>query len=385
MQALEEFVTEKLENQRKNNLLRTIQTFERYEGNVLNQDWINETFISFSCNDYLGFSTNEEIKSAANDALLGFGNGAGASRLITGNSFLYNVLEQKLSDFKEYEASCIFPNAYMANIGVISSLMGKDDLIIADKYVHASIIDGIKLAGSKFLRFKHNDTNDLERLLKTYRNKYKKCLVITEGVFSMTGDIAPVDKIYKLVKKHSCWFMLDDAHGFGVIKRGKGVAEMFGLSGKIDIETGNFSKAIGSYGGFVLASTSMINYLHNFARSLIYTTALPPYQIALTIVALDYLEKNSHLCEIPIKKAVYFAELMKLKSIPTSSIVPYIMGDNAKVLELSEKLHDKGFIVAAIRHPTVPKDQAMLRFTFSATHEDNDIQKLASCIYAELN
>jgi 8-amino-7-oxononanoate synthase len=255
MPALETFLEEELDILQRENLLRTPKTALRTEGVYVEVN--GKKLLSFSCNDYLGLASHPEVIQAAHAALDMYGMGAGASRLITGNSPLYDALEAALCDVKHTEAACVFGSGYLANIGTIPALCGAEDIILADKHVHACIVDGMKLSDARFLRFKHNDVDDLKEKLSKHRSKYKKCLIITETIFSMDGDISPLREIKQLAKEHDATLMTDDAHGLGVMH-----------SEAADIQMGTLSKAAGGYGGYVCASKEVVRLLKSlFIRS----------------------------------------------------------------------------------------------------------------------
>ena len=369
MTLLDETAQEYLENAKKNHLLRSLKDSSREDGvNVLRG---GVKYISFSCNDYLGLSHNASVKKAAWDALEKYGAGSGASRLVTGNNPLYSELEKKLANLKKTESALVFGSGYLANIGTIPALVGRGDLILADKLVHACLLDGAKLSGAKLMRFEHNNVEKCSDILKKNRNEYKNCLIITDHVFSMDGDIAPVDELYKLAKKTDSWLMTDDAHGIGVLSKTHKHTP--------HIQMGTLSKAVGSYGGYVCASDVVIKFLQNKSRSLVYSTALPPMVLAASLAALNIIENDADLVKKPLDYARYFTSQMGLAEA-VSPIVPIIIGDEAKAVSLSEALESEGFLVSAIRPPTVPSGTARLRFTFSAAHNEADIDRLVAVL-----
>ncbi len=373
MPSIDNFVTNKMDELKKSSLLRTLQTTFRTDNVYIERN--GTRLISFSCNDYLGLSQNSEVKKSSIEAIEKYGSGSGASRLITGNNPLYDEVEKKLATLKSTEDAIVFGSGYLTNIGVIPALAGKDDLIIADKLIHACLIDGIKLSGAKFFRFNHNSIEKCEELLKKHRNNHKNCLIITDGIFSMDGDAAPIDDLYNLAEKYDAWLMTDDAHGLGVLNNGIGSSP----NKKPHIQMGTLSKAVGVYGGYVCTSQKVADYLRNSARSFIYSTALPPAVLAAAAKALDIIANDSELIEKPLNNARLFTKLLGLPTAQ-SSIVPIIIGDEDKAIEASRQLEQDGFLVSAIRPPTVPKGTARLRFTFSALHKAKDIEKLAEAI-----
>lgn len=335
--------------------------------------------ISFSCNDYLGLSQHPAVIAAARVAAEQYGAGAGGSRLITGNHPLFDKLEKKLADIKNTEDCVVFGSGYMANIGLVPALATAGDLIIVDDLAHACIFAGAQLSSAELMRFKHNDMADLERLLTAHRHSYDKCLILTDGVFSMDGDLAPLPELRDLADRHQCWLVTDDAHGLGVVGNGRGSSHVFSPAVYPDIQMGTLSKAIGGYGGYICASHVVCEFLRNRARSFVYSTGLPPMNIAAAIAALDIIMADEALRERPLGLARLFCELMDMPA-PASPIVPVIIGDNERALALSNDLVKAGYLVGAIRPPTVPVGTARLRVTFSAEHQEADVEKLASLI-----
>ncbi|RKX59095.1 MAG: 8-amino-7-oxononanoate synthase [Thermodesulfobacteriota bacterium] len=345
--------------------------------------------ILFCSNNYLGLTHHPEVINVANEIIKKYGTGSGASRLISGHNHLYKELENTLAKFKEVEAALVFSTGYTTNIGVISALVGRKDAIFCDKLAHASIIDGCLLSGAKIFRFKHNDLEHLKWLLEK-ETQYRRRLIITEGVFSMDGDLAPLPEIYELAGKYDAILLVDDAHGTGVIgEKGKGTLAYYGIKGERIIQIGTLSKAIGALGGFVGGSKIFIEYLINKARSFIFTTALPPAVIASAKKAIEILENDSTLLQklreniLILRKGI--SELgFKLPPYPTP-IIPLIVGEAEKALKLSERLFEEGFFIPAIRPPAVPKGSARLRITVSAMHTKKEINKLLNTIKKLIN
>ncbi len=364
MPSLDKFTAEKLDKTKENDQYRSLNITERSDGVCVKRN--GKELISFSCNDYFGLSQDKKVMQAAMDATEKYGAGAAASRLITGNNPLYQELEKKLAALKNTENALVLGSGYLANIGIIPALMGKKDLIIADKFAHSCILDGARLSGAKLLRFAHNDLENCHYLLKKHRKSYKNCLIITETIFSMDGDRAPLDGLHKLAKKHDSWLMTDDAHGIGIIK-----------GNKADIQVGTLSKAAGSYGGYVCGSNALIDYITNSAKSLIYSTALPPSVLAASNEAISIIANNPDICQNSLENAQYFAEKMGLKK-PDGTIVPLVIGESDAALAASKNLYDNGYLVSAIRPPTIPKGTARLRFTFSSLHKRQDIDNMCA-------
>ena len=326
--------------------------------------------VSFSCNDYLGFSTEPRVKAAAVAAVERWGAGAGASRLVTGNHPLHGELEGRLAAMKGSEAACLFGSGYLANIGVLGALAGAGDLVLIDALAHNCLNAGASLSGAAVIRFAHNDTDALGALLAAHRAAFRHVLVVTETIFSMDGDRAPLAALARLAGAHDAWLMADDAHGFGLADHDPAA---------VPLAMGTLSKAIGSYGGYCCASRPVVDLLKTRARSLVYSTALPPASVAAAITALDILAAAPDLGQAPLRKARLFTALMGLPDAQ-SAIVPLVLGSAEAALEASARLEQAGFLVVAIRPPTVPAGTARLRFAFCAGHADADIARLAAAL-----
>ena len=332
--------------------------------------------LSFSCNDYLGLSQHPAVKQAAVAALLEHGTGAGASRLISGNHPLYADLEGRLARFEGTEAALVFGSGYLANLGTIPALIGPEDLFLADELSHACVHGGGRQSRAVQRRFRHNDLADCERLLREERPRRRRCLIATDAVFSMDGDRAPLAELAELARTHDAWLLADDAHGLGLL--GGGVESPLTATG-VDLLIGTLSKALGGYGGFVCASRPVVELLVNRARTLIYSTGLPPATLAGAVAALEVVTADPELRRQPVARARLFAEALGLPP-PPSAIVPLVLGDAGSALEASEALAEAGFLVVAIRPPTVPAGTARLRFSFSAHHADGDVRAVAQAV-----
>lgn len=338
--------------------------------------------LSFSCNDYLNFSQHPETVAAAIDAIKRYGVGAGASRLVTGNHPLYGELETRLARLKGTEAACVFGSGYLANTGIIPAVVGPDDLILVDELAHACIHAGAKLSGAQIHPYRHCDLNHAQTLLVQHRSSKKRALIATDGVFSMDGDIAPLAALSELARRFDAWLLSDDAHGLGVVGGGRGSAFVNSAArSRIDVplQAGTLSKAIGAYGGYLCASQAVIDLMRTRARTFIYSTGLPPAIVAAAIAALELIERDPAYAAEPLRKARLFTRALNLPEAQ-SAIVPVIVGDAAAALTASDILRDNGFLVIAIRPPTVPAGTARLRFAFTAQHEDGDIARLAQIV-----
>ena len=377
MNSLDAFAVGKLERLEAQNLRRTLVETQRLDGVHVRRAGCK--LISFSCNDYLNLSQDGRVRAAAQAAIAEHGAGACASRLVTGDHPLVEALEGALADFHKTDAACVFGSGYLANAGIIPTLMGTSDLILLDQLVHACIWAGAQLSGARVLAFAHNDLAALQALLHEHRSAHGRCLIATDGVFSMDGDVAPVGEMAAVADAHDAWLLVDDAHGVGVLNNGRGAA----ANCSIPLRMGTLSKALGSYGGYVCASRPVIDFIKTRARTLVYSTALPPASAAAALCALNIIAGDSSLVERPLAHAQLFTQRMDLAPA-ASSIVPVIVGDAARALQLSAALEEDGFLVGAIRPPTVPAGTARLRVTFSALHTPDMIEALAKSMRRHL-
>ncbi len=344
--------------------------------------WIGgKAYINFCSNNYLGLAADVRLRDAAAASLQQSGFGAGASRLVCGTLSEHQKLEERLAVFKGAERCVLFNCGYMANVGIIASLFGRGDLILSDRLNHASIIDGIVLSRADFRRYPHCDMAGLERLLREAGGKYRTIAVITESVFSMDGDLAPLDQIVRLTKQHGAVLMVDEAHAAGVFGAGgRGAVEHFGCGSDVAIQMGTLSKAFGSFGAYVCGSTRLIEYVMNRARSFIYTTALPPSVAAASLKALEIIEAEPGRREALWRNATEMRRRLKEAGFDTlrsvSPIIPVVVGDEKRATTFSAKLFEQGLLVTAIRPPTVPANTARLRVTVTASHTPDDLECL---------
>jgi 8-amino-7-oxononanoate synthase len=348
------------------------------ETNAVTTVMDGRTYINFSSNDYLGLAGHPRLVKAGHAALDALGTSARASRLVHGTLSLHEEAEAGLAAFKGTESALLFGSGYLANIGIIPALVGRDDVIFADKLCHASLIDGIQLSRAKLYRFAHNNTDDLARLLADHRGK-GKALIITESVFSMDGDLAPLREIAELAEQHGAMTYVDEAHAAGVFgPQGAGRVSELGLSSNITISMGTLSKALGSYGGYAACSSSMRDWLINRARSFIYSTALPPIIPAMVIESLAILTEEPDMGPRLLQRARAFRKMLQKNGLqigPTSSqIIPIIMGNQQAALTASARLKERGILVTAMRPPTVPKGTSRLRVSLSLAHSDSHIE-----------
>lgn len=325
--------------------------------------------VSFSCNDYLGLSHDPRVVAAASEALARYGAGAGASRLVTGNAPPLVALEERLARHKGKEAALVFGSGYLANLGISPALVGADDLILIDDLGHSCLFAGARMSGARTLRFAHNDLDQLRSLLAEHRGAARRTLILTERVFSMDGDRAPLPEILALAAEYDAWTLVDDAHGLGVVEAGE----------RAPLEMGTLSKTLGSYGGYLCASRAVIDLLTSRARSFVYTTGLPPASAAAALAALAIVEAEPERAARPLALARRFTARLGLPEAE-SPIVPVLVGEAEAALALSAALEARGFLVVAIRPPTVAPGTARLRVAFSAAHDETQVDALADAL-----
>jgi 8-amino-7-oxononanoate synthase len=371
--SLEEFADNKLRSLESRNLRRMPASSDRLPGNRIRSG--DGTLVSFSCNDYLGLASDPQTIAASIAATERFGAGAGASRLITGSHSLYADLETSLAELKAAEAALVFGSGYLANLGIIPVLAGKADLILIDELSHSCMLAGAQLSGASTVTFTHNDADEVGRLLEAERSAHRHCLILTEGVFSMEGDLAPLPALAALAERWDAWLMTDDAHGLGVVGQGRGSTFAHGAEVDVPLQMGTLSKAAGSYGGYLCASRSVCELVRNRARSFVFSTGLPPGAVAAATAALAVIRDDRERVARPLALAQRFTDALGLPPAQ-SAIVPLVVGATSEALAASATLRQAGFLVAAIRPPTVPTGTARLRFTFSATHSDEDVESL---------
>jgi 8-amino-7-oxononanoate synthase len=381
MQSLDEFAIAKLAQLERSSLRRALVDTTRLTG-----IWVlrnGRRLLSFCCNDYLNLSHHPAVKEAAIAALRSYGVGAGASRLVSGNHPLLGELEARLARLKETEAACVFGSGYLANLGIIPALIGPGDLVLIDELAHACLWAGARLARAAVVPYRHADVAHAGALIAELRQRHRRALIATDGVFSMDGDIAPLHALAELAQRHDAWLMSDDAHGLGVVGGGRGSNFVQLPKTDIPLQMGTLSKALGAYGGYLCASAAVVELIRNRARTVIYSTGLPPAMTAAAIAALDVIEREPGYAALPLAKAKAFASLAGLPE-PASPIVPLLLGEAEAALKASRLLEEEGFLVVAIRPPTVPAGTARLRLTFTAQHPDRDIERLAEVVRARI-
>jgi len=343
--------------------------------------------LNFSSNDYLGLANEPALKEAAIEAIKKFGSGSGASRLICGSVAPHHELDEALADFKGLEAALTFSTGYAAAVGTISALVGKGDVVVIDKLVHASIVDGARLSGAKLRVCAHNDLNDLEKILqwaekaqgpKSKAQSKSRVLVITESIFSMDGDCAPLREIVTLKNKYGAWLMVDEAHATGIYgKKRRGLAEELGVSGDIEVQMGTLGKALGASGGYIAGSRTLIDYLVNRARSFIFSTASVPAAAAAATAGIRFVQSSQG----EERRELLWERVKEFDPKASSAIIPVIIGNETKAVETAAALLGQNIYVPAIRYPTVARNQARLRVTLTAAHEKEDVAKFRNILH----
>jgi len=375
-------LAQELEKLTSQDLRRSLTTVEealpggrvRVDGRVL---------LNLSSNDYLGLSQEPRLIAAAREAAARWGVGAGSSRLVVGHLALHEEVEARLAEFKGTEAAVIFSTGYMANLGTISALVGPGDTVFCDRLNHASIYDGIKLSGANLARFPHRDLDRLEALLQ--KADAGRRLIVTDSVFSVDGDLASLKDLVELKDRYGACLMVDEAHATGVLgHRGAGLAAALGLTQRVEVHMGTLSKAMGTLGGFVAGDRRLIDYLHNRARSFIYSTALPPPVLGAIAAALDIVTQEPERRRYLLTEAERFRHTLTQAGFDIlgseTQIVPVLAGDNARTLRLAAQLRQRGVMAVALRPPTVPPGRSRVRFSLSAAHTSEDLAEARQAI-----
>jgi 8-amino-7-oxononanoate synthase len=371
-----ERIYKSLQKLKDDHLLRELKTVTSAQGSKVTIK--GKEYILLSSNNYLGLASDERVVEAAKRGLSEFGFGSGASRLISGTMSPHVKLEEEICAFKGTEAAILFNSGYCANIGLISAITGKGDVILSDKLNHASIVDAALLSNAKVKRYPHKDTGALERFLKDSRG-FSRRVIVTDGVFSMDGDLAPLKEIVSLAKRYDAFLIVDDAHATGVLgENGRGTLSHFGIDAGDVIQMGTLSKALGCFGAFVTGKSEIIRYLINKSRSFIYTTALPPSTAYAAIEAIRIAREGDDLRERLFSNVDFLRGKLTSAGFDVlndeTHIIPLIIGDVQKTLKLSEHLFDNGLFIQAIRPPTVPKDTCRLRITPTALHTKDELE-----------
>jgi len=376
-----DFITQRLNELKEQGVYRKLPVLESPSGPrcIVN----GKNVINLSSNNYLGLANHPRLREAGKKAIDKWGMGAGAVRTIIGTMSIHEELEEKLAKFKHVEAVLVFQSGFTANAGAIPGIVDKGDVIISDELNHASIIDGCRLSKADVVRYKHSDMEDLERVIKEVKDNYIIKLIITDGVFSMDGDIAKIPEIVELAEKYGCLTYVDDAHSSGVLgKSGQGSAHHFGLSDRVDVQIGTLSKAIGVVGGYVAGRRNLIDWLNHRGRPFLFSTAAPPAVAAACIEAINILSESTELTDRMWDNANHFKKKLNELGFNTGKsetpITPVITGDDRKAVELSKRLFEEGVFAQAIVFPTVPKGGARVRTIVTAAHTKDDLDEAAA-------
>ena len=402
---LDLFTKDALETARANNTYRSMRLMESPESSCVKirmPNGASQEQILLASNSYLDLANVDELKQAMAQAVLEWGTGSGGARLTTGNKSPHQELEEFIAKFKGEEFAITFNTGYMANVGTISALCGKNDFVFSDELNHASIIDGIRLSRAKCFVYKHNDMADLVRVIKEAKTEFStrempaeqdarpfRGLIVTDAVFSMDGDLANLPELLRIAKENDCLLMIDEAHATGVLgKTGRGLAEHYGCA-HADVTVGTLSKAVAAEGGFVAGKQQLIDFLRNKARSFIFTTAMAPAVAAAACNNLRYIDAHPERVQNLRDNVKFFCDALLHEGVNVvqspSAIVPIVIGDEARALKISAALQNAGILIPAIRYPTVAKGQARLRASLMATHTHEQLQTAATTIAQIIN
>ncbi len=370
------FVAQELEALKQEGLFVTIRALESPQGAWIVVD--GRKVLNLCSNNYLGFCNDPVLKEAAKKAIDEYGVGPGAVRSIAGTMKLHLELERKLAEFKGTEAVVSFQSGFCANLATIPALVGREDGIFSDELNHASIIDGCRLSRAEIIRYAHCDVDDLKAKLQEHRHRFRRALIVTDGVFSMDGDIAPLPEIVKLAREYDAFVMVDDAHGEGVLGRGgRGITDHFGLHGEVDIEVGTLSKAFGVVGGYVAGGAELCDYLRQRGRPFLFSSAVTPPDVAACIAAVDILLQSEERVQKLWENACYFQNGLKGLGFDIGKtqtpITPVMLGEATLAQKFSQRLFEEGIFAQAIGYPTVPRGAARIRVMISAVHTKEDL------------
>jgi len=359
-------------------LYKTIRTIQSPQGAWLMVD--DKKVLNLCSNNYLGLANHPYLIQVAQQTLQSHGVGPAAVRTIAGTMDIHLELEKRMAKFKKVEAAINFQSGFVANLGTIQALVSKEDVIFSDELNHASIIDGCRLSGARIIRYAHADAVNLEEVIKQNEGTYRRALIISDGVFSMDGDVAPLDKLCTVANAHDILLMVDDAHGEGVLgEGGRGIVDHFKLHGKVDIELGTFSKAFGVVGGIVTGNATLIDWLRQAGRPFLFSSAVTPADAAACLAAVDLLEKSTELVDRLWDNTRYFKKEIKNLGFDigqsTTPITPIMLGDAIIAQQFSQELFNLGVFATPIWYPTVPKDKARIRVMISAAHSQNDLDQ----------
>jgi glycine C-acetyltransferase len=378
MPAKLQWIQDELQNLKEAGLYNRIRTLSSPQGAWLVVD--GQRVLNFCSNNYLGLANHPRLVEAARKAVEAYGVGPAAVRSIAGTMDLHVQLDQRLAAFKGVESAITFQSGFNANLGCIPALVGKGDAIFSDELNHASIIDGSRLSGAQIIRYGHCDPEDLERSLRENRGNFNRAIVITDGVFSMDGDVAPLDRICEVANRFEALLMVDDAHGEGVLGRGgRGIVDQFGLHGKVDVEVGTLSKAFGVVGGVVAGNPLVVEWLRQRGRPFLFSSAMTVPDVAACLEAVDILEESTELVDRLWENARYFKGEMKNLGFDTGKsttpITPVMLGEAPLAQQFSRELFEAGLFAMAIGFPTVPRGKARIRVMISAAHQREDLDR----------
>ena len=373
-----DWIQQEIDGLKEAGLYNRIRTIGSPQGAWLVVD--GRQVLNFCSNNYLGLANHPRLVEAAREATERYGVGPAAVRSIAGTTDLHLELEKRLAAFKGVEAAITFQSGFNANIATIPAVVGKEDVIFSDRLNHASIIDGCRLSGAKIIAYEHNDVKSLEEQIQANLSQYRRALIVTDGVFSMDGDVAPLDAIYEVAKKYDILLMVDDAHGEGVLgKGGRGIVDHFGLHGKVDIEVGTLSKAFGVVGGVVAGKAVIVEWLRQRGRPFLFSSAVTAPDAAACLAAIDLLEESTKLVDRLWDNAKYFkGEMQKLgfnTGLSTTPITPIMLGEAPLAQQFSRELFEEGVFAMAIGYPTVPQGTARIRVMIAAAHDRDDLGK----------
>jgi len=372
------WLAEELHNLKEAGLYNRIRTLDSPQGAWLSVD--GKQVLNFCSNNYLGLANHPRLVQKAKQAVDQYGVGPAAVRTIAGTMGLHVQLEERMAAFKGVEAAITFQSGFNANLGTIPALVGKADVIYSDELNHASIIDGSRLSGAQIVRYNHCDPADLERALEQHRSKFPRALVVTDGVFSMDGDVAPLDKIYDVTQRYQAILMVDDAHGEGVLGRGgRGIVDHFGLHGKVDVEVGTLSKAFGVVGGVVAGNPLVVEWLRQRGRPFLFSSAMTVPDVAACLTAIDILEESTELVDRLWANTRFFKQELQRLGFDTGKsvtpITPIMLGEAPLAQQFSQELFDNNVFAMAIGFPTVPRGKARIRVMISAAHNREDLEQ----------
>lgn len=376
-----EFFKDQLDSKVQNHNLRTLTEYSPIDAVRVKRD--DKEYLMMASNNYLGLTFDSRVIEGAIKGARQYGTGSGGSRLVSGTFPLFTELEKELAKFKNTEKALVFNTGYMANVGTISAIADKNTIIFSDALNHASIIDGCRLSRGAVKAYSHCDVDELKYLFKQADRNVRK-LIVTDGVFSMDGDIAPLDKLYELSRDYNALLMVDDAHATGTIGNGHGTAAYFGLEKKVDIQLGTLSKSLGSVGGYVAANSTIIDYLVNTSRSFIFSTALSPADIGASLAALQVLETDGSVLRRLQENVNYMTDQLISMGIDATNetpIFPILIGRNEDTLAVSDYLYEAGIIGTAIRPPTVPIGESRIRLTVTAAHNREQIDYVCHTLH----